>query len=218
MKSLFFFLTLWTFLPLFAGYAPDNVQTALTKMYPSAKGIAWSQDEEYYVADFMMNGFDTKVWFNTDAEWVMKQTDWETLDEVPAAVFNAFAASQFSDGVVQNVVWVQFPKWQPIVAIQVGRLNVQIKYQILFTPNGEVLRQQNITYAYNTLGASTCPVIRREMPGCRVGISLLSLGIKNKAVYFLYSLFTLSLPQRKTLSYESDYFSARCLQCCCRYS
>ena len=85
MKSLFFFLTLWTFLPLFAGYAPDNVQTALTKMYPSAKGIAWSQDEEYYVADFMMNGFDTKVWFNTDAEWVMKQTDWETLDEVPAA-------------------------------------------------------------------------------------------------------------------------------------
>ena len=41
MKSLFFFLTLWTFLPLFAGYAPDNVQTALTKMYPSAKGIAW---------------------------------------------------------------------------------------------------------------------------------------------------------------------------------
>ena len=56
------------------------------------------------------------------------------------------------------------------------------------------------------------------MPGCRVGISLLSLGIKNKAVYFLYSLFTLSLPQRKTLSYESDYFSARCLQCCCRYS
>lgn len=42
MKSLFFFLTLWTFLPLFAGYAPDNVQTALTKMYPSAKGIAWS--------------------------------------------------------------------------------------------------------------------------------------------------------------------------------
>ena len=56
------------------------------------------------------------------------------------------------------------------------------------------------------------------MPGCRVGISFPSLGIKNKAVYFLYSLFTLSLPQRKTLSYESDYFSARCLQRCCRYS
>ena len=30
-----------------------------------------------------------------------------------------------------------------------------MKYQILFTPKGEILRQQNITNAYNTLGAST---------------------------------------------------------------
>ena len=72
---------------VFAGYAPDNVQAALKKMYPTAAGIAWSQDKEYYVADFIMNGFDTKVWFSPDAKWVMKQTDWETLDEVPAAVF-----------------------------------------------------------------------------------------------------------------------------------
>ena len=102
-----------------------------------------------------MNGCRTRVWFTPDAEWVMKQTDWETLDEVPAAVFNAFAASEFSDGVVQNVTWVQFPEWQPIVAIQVGKPNMQMKYQILFTPKGEILRQQNITNAYNTLGAST---------------------------------------------------------------
>ena len=138
-----------------AGYAPDSVQIALKKMYPTAAGIAWSQDKAYYVADFVMNGFDTRVWFTPDAEWVMKQTDWETLDEVPAAVFNAFAASEFSDGVVQNVTWVQFPEWQPIVAIQVGKPNMQMKYQIVFTPKGEIRRQQNITNAYTTLGAST---------------------------------------------------------------
>ncbi len=158
MKKLKFYVLLWMLsvsVSVFADYAPANVQAALKKMYPTADDIAWSQDEEYYVADFMMNGFDTKVWFNPDAEWVMKQTDWETLDEVPVAVFNAFAASQFSDGMVQNVVWVQFPEWQPIVAIQVGRPNVQAKYQLLFTPRGEILRQQNITYAYNTLGART---------------------------------------------------------------
>lgn len=127
----------------------------LYHLLSTAAGIAWSQDKAYYVADFVMNGFDTRVWFTPDAEWVMKQTDWETLDEVPAAVFNAFAASEFSDGVVQNVTWVQFPEWQPIVAIQVGKPNMQMKYQILFTPKGEILRQQNITNAYNTLGAST---------------------------------------------------------------
>ena len=149
LKTSLLILMLLASISASAGYAPDSVQIALKKMYPTAAGIAWSQDKAYYVADFVMNGFDTRVWFTPDAEWVMKQTDWETLDEVPAAVFNAFAASEFSDGVVQ------FPEWQPIVAIQVGKPNMQMKYQILFTPKGEVLRQQNITNAYNTLGAST---------------------------------------------------------------
>ena len=139
----------------FADYAPANVQAALKKMYPTADDIAWSQDDGYYVADFMMNGFDTKVWFADDAKWVMKQTDWGTMDEVPAAVFNTFAASQFAGGMVQNVVWVQFPEWQPIAAIQVGMANVQTKYQLLLTPYGDILRERNITYADNTLGAST---------------------------------------------------------------
>ena len=153
LKTSLLILMLLASISASAGYAPDSVQIALKKMYPTAAGIAWSQDKAYYVADFVMNGFDTRV--TPDAEWVMKQTDWETLDEVPAAVFNAFAASEFSDGVVQNVTWVQFPEWQPIVAIQVGKPNMQMKYQILFTPKGEILRQQNITNAYNTLGAST---------------------------------------------------------------
>ena len=155
LKTSLLILMLLASISASAGYAPDSVQIALKKMYPTAAGIAWSQDKAYYVADFVMNGFDTRVWFTPDAEWVMKQTDWETLDEVPAAVFNAFAASEYSGGMVQNVTWVQFPKWQSIVAVEVGMANLQTKYQILFTPNGEVLRQQNITYAYNTLGAST---------------------------------------------------------------
>lgn len=155
LKFSFLILMFLTSLSASADYAPDSVQVALKKMYPTADDIAWSRDEGYYVADFMMNGFDTKVWFDSDAQWVMKQTDWETMDEVPAAVFNAFAASQFSGGMVQNVIWVQFPKWQPIVAIVVGMANVQTKYQILFTPKGEILRDWNITYAYNTLGANT---------------------------------------------------------------
>ncbi len=142
-------------LSVFANYAPANVQAALKKMYPTADDIAWSRDEEYYVADFMMNGFDTKVWFNADAEWVMKQTDWVTMDEVPPAVYNTFAASEFSGDRVQNVTWVQFPRWQAIVAVEVGRSNLQTKYQILFTPNGEILRARNVTYIYNPLGAST---------------------------------------------------------------
>ncbi len=140
---------------VFADYAPASVQAALKEMYPTAGDVAWSRDEAYYVADFMMNGFDTKVWFNAEADWVMKQTDWVTMDEVPPAVYNTFAASEFSGDRVQNVTWVQFPRWQAIVAVEVGRSNLQTKYQILFTPNGEILRARNVTYMYNPLGANT---------------------------------------------------------------
>ena len=54
------FLMLWIYYPPFAGYAPDSVQIALTKMYPSAAGIAWSQDEAYYVNGFYDERFDTR--------------------------------------------------------------------------------------------------------------------------------------------------------------
>ena len=105
MKKLtysFLLLMLLISVPALADYAPVNVQTALKKMYPAAKDVAWSRDEAYYVADFIQNGFDTKVWFNSEAQWEMRQIDWGTMDEVPNAVYNAFAASEYSDGMVQG--------------------------------------------------------------------------------------------------------------------
>ena len=76
MKKLtypFLLLMLLTSVPALADYAPVNVQTALKKMYPAAKDVAWSRDETYYVADFIQNGFDTKVWFNSEAQWEMRR-------------------------------------------------------------------------------------------------------------------------------------------------
>lgn len=87
-------LMLLTSVPALADYAPVNVQTALKKMYPAAKDVAWSRDETYYVADFIQNGFDTKVWFNSKAQWEMRQIDWETMDEVPNARVQCFCCKR----------------------------------------------------------------------------------------------------------------------------
>ena len=142
LKFSFLVLMLMVSVSASADWAPADVQAALKKMYPTVDDVAWSHDESYYVADFLM-------------QWVMQQTDWETMDEVPPAVYNAFAASEYSGGMVQNVTWVQFPKWQSIVAVEVGMANLQTKYQILFTPTGEIIRARNVTYTYNPLGAAT---------------------------------------------------------------
>lgn len=154
MKKLSVLLLMFlTSVAVFADYAPVNVQAALKKLYPQAQDIAWTQDEAYYVADFMNNGFNTKVWFNAHAEWAMKQTDWETMDEVPAAVYNSFAASQYSGGMVQDVTLVQFPKKPSVVSVVVGMANTQTKYQLLFALDGELQDERDATYFNDLLGA-----------------------------------------------------------------
>lgn len=153
LKFSFLLLMLLASVSAFAGYAPANVQTALRKLYPQAKDVAWTRDESYYVAEFIANGFGTKVWFNADADWEMKQTDWETMDEVPAAVYNSYAASQYSGGMVQDVVLVQFPKRQSVISVVVGMANTQTRYQLLFSPQGELEDERNATYFNNLLGA-----------------------------------------------------------------
>ena len=118
----------------FAGYSPANVQAALKKMYPDAKDIAWSQDDGYYCADFMMNGLEKNVWFNTQAQWVMIQTELISTDRLTS---------------------VEFPKWEPIIVIKVGQPNVDIKYQLFYAPNGEILRTRNVSDMYDILGPKT---------------------------------------------------------------
>lgn len=139
----------------FAGYAPSKVQAALKKMYPAAKDIAWSQDAGYYCADFMSDGFEKNVWFNAQAQCVMIQTELENTDRLSPAVYNAFAMSSYGDWEVLDVTYVEFPKWQPIIVIKVGQANIDIIYQLFYTPTGKLLRTRNVTDMHNILGPGT---------------------------------------------------------------
>lgn len=68
LKFSFLVLMLMVSVSASADWAPADVQAALKKMYPTVDDVAWSHDESYYVADFLMNGFDTKVWFDGQAQ------------------------------------------------------------------------------------------------------------------------------------------------------
>lgn len=109
----------------------------LQKMYPKANGVAWSQDDGYYCANFVMNGFTKNVWFNTQAQWQMTQTDLVSLDRVTPTVYNAFVSGPYASWAVNDVTMVEFPKWQAIIVIKVGQDNVDIKYQSSFIPRKE---------------------------------------------------------------------------------
>lgn len=83
---------------VFGDTPPGNVQATFKKMYPKANGIAWSQDDGYYCANFVMNGFTKNVWFNVRGQWGMTQTDLVSLDRLSPAVYNAFVSGHTQVG------------------------------------------------------------------------------------------------------------------------
>lgn len=134
---------------------PDNVQATFKKMYPKTNDIAWSQDDGYYCANFVMNGFTKNVWFNAQGQWEMTQTDLVSLDRLTPVVYNAFTFSSYASWVAEDVTMVEFPKGQAIIVIEVGQDNVDIKYQLFYTPKGILLKTRNVSYMYDILGPGT---------------------------------------------------------------
>ena len=46
-------------------------------------------------------------------------------------------------------------EWQAIIVIKVGQDNVDIKYQLFYTPQGVLLKTRNVSDMYDILGPST---------------------------------------------------------------
>lgn len=148
-------LTLMSASPSFAGWAPAVVQNAFKKLYPTVSVVGWSTDQAYYVAGFQYNGFNMKVWFDTQGNWQMKQTDWQNLDEVPMPVYHTFTFGNYSSDNVLDVTYVEFPNQQAQIVVRIGIDNSLTQYQLFYLPNGELINARNVTNMYNILGAGT---------------------------------------------------------------
>lgn len=134
-----------------AGNPPQNVANALEKMYPKADNIAWSQQGDYFVAEFTMNELEKEVWFDTQANWIMTQTDLESADLLSPAVYNSFAIGQYSTWQVDNVTLVEFPNRTPVSVIEVEQNNMPGEYQLFYSQDGVLQRTRNVTYSNDTL-------------------------------------------------------------------
>ena len=154
-KYILLFVMLQAHLPASAGYAPPLVQDSLKALYPSALSVGWSTDNGYYVAGFQHNGFNMKVWFSPKGNWVMKQTDWQVMDEVPEAVWHTFTFGPYSTDEVLDVTLVEFPRMKALVVVQIGIDNSLTEYQLFYLTNGELINARNVTDMSNILGANT---------------------------------------------------------------
>ncbi|MCM1225405.1 MAG: PepSY-like domain-containing protein [Lachnospiraceae bacterium] len=83
---------------------PVGVRETMSQMFPGVYAPEWEQIYPYYVADFMNTGFDTEAWFSADGAWAMTETDYNSnISYLPAAVQQAFADSQYSQWIVDDV-------------------------------------------------------------------------------------------------------------------
>lgn len=135
----------------FAGNPPQNVANAFRKMYPKADNTGWSQQGDYFVAEFIMNELEKEVWFDNRANWIMTQTDLESADLLSPAIYNSFAIGQYSTWQVENVILVEFPNRTPVSVIEVEQNNMPGDYQLFYSQDGVLQRTRNITYSNDTL-------------------------------------------------------------------
>ena len=154
-KYILLFIGLQINLNTSAENVPTAIQDSLKALYPSVQTVGWSTDQSYYVASFQHNGFDMKVWFDTKGHWVMKQTDWQVMDEVPEAVWHTFTFGPYSTDEVIDVTLVEFPRKESQVVIHLGEDNAETEYQLFYLTDGELINARNVTYLSNILGANT---------------------------------------------------------------
>lgn len=109
----------------------------------------------YYVARLVAEGWDTAVWIDLQAKWVMTLTDWGSTDELPPAVYNAFASGIYAAEQVEDVTQATFPRSPTVIVIKVGRQNLDADYQLFYTPNGTLERTCNLGFAQGELTPAT---------------------------------------------------------------
>lgn len=138
-----------------AGYAPTLVQDSLKRLYPHIETVGWSTDDYFYVASFQNNGFNTKVWLDTHGHWVMKQIDWQTMDQVPMPVYHTFTFGNYSSDQVDDVTLVEFPNDPSQIVILISPPNSLTQYQLFYSPEGELINARNTTNMNDILGITT---------------------------------------------------------------
>lgn len=138
-------LMLMLSLSVFADSLPSKIEIAFKKMYPDATDVEWSQMADCYVAEFIKDSVELDVWFDNNAQWVMTETDVESLEKVPAAVAEAFMGSTMSAMQLRDVRIITFPKHPTVIVLEVEQYNSDEEFQLFYAPDGKLLQSLDVT-------------------------------------------------------------------------
>lgn len=118
-------------------------QTALMKLYPNAVNIDWKQKGTYYVADCRTDSREREVWFDANANWVMTETELETINNLPPAVLTAFMESNYARWITEDIDMLEYPA-EPTPEFVVEVKNGNQEVDLYFSSEGGLLHEKNV--------------------------------------------------------------------------
>ena len=129
---------------LSAENTPEKVQETFKKMYPKVTTVEWTHKSDYHIAGFVSDSHEMNVWFGNNAQWIMTETNVESLEDVPAPVAKAFMQTETPPIQIRYIKIITFPKMSTVVIIDIEEYNSDREIQLFYAPAGKLLQSLDV--------------------------------------------------------------------------
>ena len=129
----------------FANTPPGNIQSTFKKMYPKVTTVEWMHKSDYHIAGFVSDSHEMNAWFGNNAQWIMTETNVESLEDVPAPVAKAFMQTETPPIQIRYIQIITFPKMPAVVIIDIEEYNSDREIQLFYAHDGKLLQSLDVS-------------------------------------------------------------------------
>ena len=131
----------WVFLLAACAGAPKAVKESLNAMYPDARDLEWSQEDEGWEAEFEIGGQEFTALFTETGDWLETERAIH-VDSLPDDVLVTMY-SEYPEFDIREAEWVETPE---LKAFEVEIMNPgkeQAELEVMITPEGKILGMED---------------------------------------------------------------------------
>ena len=88
---------------------------------------------------------EMNAWFGNNAQWIMTETNVESLEDVPAPVVKAFMQTETPPIQIRYIKIITFPKMPTVVIIDIEEYNSDREIQLFYAPDGKLLQSLDVS-------------------------------------------------------------------------
>jgi hypothetical protein len=117
---------------------PPEVTEAFKVRYPHAEKVSWKDNITSFEAEFLLNDYKMRAYFNSKGEWQSSEKNIK-FEDLPREVKDGFAKSKYSDWEKGSIVETDKNGEGLIYRMLVKKSGVQKKY-LYFDTSGKLTR------------------------------------------------------------------------------